>query len=592
MAKTTEFLLPEERIYTRSDYTALRAFCMRIPLDRIAALYYCDDSEQVLNGLERFLLDMRDCLIERSIANNPSLAESLRNARQTGQLSARSISILVQAADLPKPVPSPAQKTSEWFRPQTVRMLKDEGIETLADLTRHIAERGPGWWRPIPRIGPGRAKVISEWLRKHATQLGDLPTLPEEVKRRHAVVQFDPAKPIVAPMGSFFLPPELDGRWGVNRASHFCFISAKDDMAAIECYLAKFYNQPHTLRAYRRELERFILWASIIAKKPLSSLLVDDCEAYKRFLSNPTEAFRGPKKPRSSKLWKPFSNETLQPASIKYALQLLRAAFDYLVKVRYLGGNPWVAVNDPAVAIGVNEIQIEKALSAEGWESLTDALTRRAEVEANVQDRIALATILLLGDSGLRRNEAATALRSKLAPSGFERGIWMLNVLGKRNKWRLVPVSPRTLAALRAHWNDLGLDFNDPRESPLLSPAIIPKTEASQEKHQGKQQQGYRPDSLFKVVRAALARVCKDLEALSADGVIVDISLEDIEQFRRTTPHAFRHTFGTQAVANNMPVTVVQSVMGHTDSATTAIYVREKEKRIAQEAAKYFEKLK
>jgi site-specific recombinase XerD len=588
MAKTTEFLLPEERQYNRTDYTALRAYCMKIPLSRIAELYYCEDSEPVQIGLERFLIGMRDHLIDRAAENNPGFAETLKVARQTGHLSPKAIDILVQAADLPKPVPSPADKTSNWFRPLTVRTLRAEGIETLQDLSALIQERGPTWWRAVPRIGRGRAQVISAWLRANASQLGELPTLPAHVERQSNLVVLNPELGQVAPLGTFVLPPELDGRNGINRSPHFSFIEADTDLEALDCYLSKFNNRPHTLRAYHRELERFVLWCALVAKKPLSSLLASDCEAYRRFLENPAANFCGKRYPRTSKLWRPFTTERMQPSSVKASLQVLRGAFEYLVKVRHLGGTPWEVIDDPVVIQDVHAIQIDKALSTEAWDALVDTLQHRGEVHDNVQDRVALAAILLMGDSGLRRHEAATAMRHKLTRSRTSADVWMLEVIGKRSKKRDVPVSPRTVDALRNHWNDLGLDFTQPLELPLLSPVIIPNTDASQNKHVDNLPKGYRSSSFYDLVKAAIKRVRRDLMALGQGDVLCDWTVEDIEQLKSTSPHAFRHTFGTQAVENDMPVTVVQSIMGHTDSATTSIYIREAEKRIAAAASKFY----
>ena len=46
-----------------------------------------------------------------------------------------------------------------------------------------------------------------------------------------------------------------------------------------------------------------------------------------------------------------------------------------------------------------------------------DALEARAKMEAEAQDRIALAALLLMGDSGLRRAEATSAKRGGLSAS-------------------------------------------------------------------------------------------------------------------------------------------------------------------------------
>lgn len=58
MSQHTSVALPEQT-YNRTDYTALRAYVLKIPVQRIADLYYSEDSPQLKQGLERWLLDMR-----------------------------------------------------------------------------------------------------------------------------------------------------------------------------------------------------------------------------------------------------------------------------------------------------------------------------------------------------------------------------------------------------------------------------------------------------------------------------------------------------------------------------------------------------
>lgn len=606
MAQNTDILLPSLQ-YTRSDYTALRAYCLKLPIDRIGDLYYSEDSPQLEHGLERYLVEMRDALVERAIENNPAFAESLTHARKTGHISPKMLDILVQAAEARPAPPSPADALAKWFRPRTVRALRAESVATLADLVDLVNRRGAAWWRSVPRIGVHRSAVVLRWLREHQEQLGEVVAATHHVAAAPTLRVLDPAASTeLVPLGQFYLPARLDGHDGINRAPAFCFISARDDLVAVDCYLARFEGQPHTQRAYRKELERFVLWSVHVAGKPLSSLLVDECEAYKRFLAAPPEAFCGAPAPRSSKLWRPFvlkkkdrepknrdssrPPRPLTPASQKFALTVLRAAFDYWVKVRYLGGNPWTAVKDPIVVQEVNDIQVDRALSLEGWSAVVGTLTRRGQVDGNVQDRVALAAILLMGDSGLRREEAARAMRLALRPSQHARGVWMLTVLGKRSKKRLVPVSPRAVAALQAHWGDLGLDFMDPGEDmPLFSPVVVPVTPAAAARHgSGMARPGYTANAIYALVKSALVRVRRELEAVDPDGEAARVTIEDIEQLASTSPHAFRHTFGSIAVDKDMPLNVVQEILGHEDSATTAIYVKAREKRLAAEAARLY----
>lgn len=585
----------EDLTFGRADYTALRAYILKIPLQRIADLYYSEDSPQVEQGLEGFLIGMRNALIERAIEHNPSFAEILKGARQGGAITSKALEILIQAADLPKPVPAPSQLVSQWMRPIAARVLRDAGIVTLADLLGVIRRRGPGWWRSVPRIGAGRARAIERWLRRWPEQFGEI-----DLSDTRALVVEDAPAPVldtsdvraISPLGTFTLPSHLDGVRGFNRAPAFCFISARNDLEAINCYLARYEGQEHTQRAYRKELERFILWCAFVACKPMSSLLVDDCDAYASFLRTPLNEFCGPKAPRNSKRWRPFDDKKpLSGASQKFAVTILRAAFEWFVKVRYLGGNPWVAVKDPKAIKPVHAMKIKRALPEKTWETVVRVLRERCEIPANYQDRAALAALLLMGDSGLRRIEVVRAERAQLAPSPDFVGVWILTVLGKRSIEREVPVSPRTVVALRAHLRDRGIDFDNPLDGTyLLAPVVIPETEAAQARHLAGRHQGYHENSLYDLVVPALRRVREHAAAASALEVPV-LTPEEMMQLAKTSPHAFRHTFGTLAVERDMPIVVAQDILGHASASTTAIYVKAKTKRIAQEAGRYYSAL-
>ncbi|AIY44213.1 Integrase (plasmid) [Collimonas arenae] len=586
MAQHTNVVLPPIT-YTRADYTALRAHCLNIPLAKIAELYYSDDSPQRQAGLERFLLAMRADLIERAISHNPAFAVSLQGARKGGAMTAAALQILIKAADAPPAHPAPGQPLSQWFRPRTVAALQNEQLRTLADLVELVRRRGPGWWRGISRIGAGRAAAIVRWLQRHEHRLGAVPAGRYAAPAPAVLVVLDPARPTqLAPLGQFTVLAALDGSAGINRAAQFCFIAAGNDLEAIGFYLARFEDQPHTQRAYRRELERFMLWSILIARKPLSSLLVDDCEAYKRFLRAPAPHFMGVRAARTSGRWKPFAPEPLHPKSQKQAIIILRNAFTYLVRVRYLGGNPWVVVKDPSVTEEVHAMQIDRALTVAQWDWLIAILSESAEDPANVQERVALAAILLLGDSGLRREEAAGALRAGLSRWNAE--LWMLRVLGKRNKKRDVPVSLRTVEALRRHWDDRQADFDAAgADQPLLRPVFVPPTASAAARHgPGQAAKGYTADGLAQLVATAVRRIRAELQGGGIDAEVLE--QVPVDAFDRATPHAFRHTFGTLATERGMPLDVVQAVLGHASGTTTAIYVRTRQKRMAEEAAKYF----
>ncbi|VXC90599.1 Integrase (fragment) [Burkholderia sp. 8Y] len=400
------------------------------------------------------------------------------------------------------------------------------------------------------------------------------------------------------------MPHALSGAHGENRATAFCYIQANHDLDAVRAYLNRFRDQPKTLRAYTKELERFLLWAVVLRGKALSDLRVEDCEAYKDFLKGPDPRFVGERFARHSPRWRPFAasadgSASLSPESQRYTVRVLRTAFAWWVDVRYLAGNPWKAVNDPVVIKRERAMRIERALPANLWRKLRDELDVQAAEEGGAtngaQWRVVRAAILLMGDSGLRREEAANARREDLRPSSFgtpERPVWELTLVGKGQRERTVPVSTATLGALRAHWLDRGQDFDgvteeDKHSGPLLSPVVIPWTDASRRRHRAGQcgdgqpasEAGYTADGLNRLISRMVTELVETMD---------DLSLDERVRLGRANAHAFRHTFGTQSVADDVPVDVVQKVLGHASLQTTTIYVQAEKQRVLEEVARYY----
>ncbi|MDR5777721.1 MULTISPECIES: site-specific integrase [unclassified Caballeronia] len=648
-----QLTLPTPRTYTRTDFTALRAFVQRVPAATIARLYY--DVERSPHAAsaettERYLRQMRDDLVSLALKHGSSvLADHLKaSIKQHGsaRLTAMTLRMVEQASTLAAATPTLAHPVELWFRPLIARRLIGEGITTLGALIEYCNARGGSWWRSVPRIGPLRAATLVAWLRRHERSLGarvadDVDARPLDVTFRAAgeplaiVVGGDPAVPRLAPFEQLAVPAELSGghalHRGINRASSFAFIRAEHDLAAVHAYLHRYRDRPVTLRAYTRELERLILWSVVVRQKPLSSLLVEDCEAYKDFLKAPIATFTGPKRPRTSGRWRPFAPEGLSEDSQAYAVRVIRAAFAWLVEVRYLAGNPWSAVHEPATVVRESAVQVHRALPADLWTRVRRLLDERCtapilpsptepgearahlskqararvEQEAAPQWRAAQAAILLMGDSGLRRVEAAQARREDLRPSDVRsevstsarqqsgeasgaraRTVWTLTIVGKRRKQRTVPVSSATLDALRAHWADRDRNFDSQAHGPLIAPLWIPETNTAQNRHATDDDVAYTPDALGRLVRMAVRRLVVELRADPAS--LSEMSTEDLVQLVNTSAHAFRHTFGTRAVARDMPTDVVQSILGHASLQTTSIYVKAEKRRMVEAAARYY----
>ncbi|MGF6971528.1 integrase [Paraburkholderia sp. WC7.3g] len=611
------------RTYTRTDFAALRAFVQRIEPAAIARRYYdADDPQQAPHAatpeaMARYLGTMRDELVRLALINGSSvLADHLKTSiRKHGsaKLTAVTLRMVEQAAQLAVAAPAASHGVGLWFRPLIARRLTGQGIATLGALIDYCNTHGGSWWRSVPRIGPLRARTIVAWLRRHEATLGarvdpDVDARPltpavGEGRGTAVVIGGPPEAPRLAPFERLAVPSDLSGgegrdgvgRRGTNRATAFAYIRAPHDLAAFHAYLHRYRDRPPTCRAYTRELERLVLWAVIVRGVAVSSMTVEDCDAYKDFLAAPSPAFTGPKRSRSSGRWRPFTG-TLSAGSQAYAVRTLRAAFAWLVDVRYLAGNPWAAVTDPVTVTREVAVQVERALPAALWATVRSALDTQCRVagtgrkedqrgDDSGQWRAARAAILLMGDSGLRRAEAAAARREELRISPWSTAatpVWALTVIGKRRRQRTVPVSAATVHALRLHWADRGREFDGAGAGgPLIAPQVIPGTRAAQDRHGGGEAP-YAADALARLVRTALTRLT---DILAADGTL---PAEDLARLNGTSAHAFRHTFGTGAVARDMPVDVVQQVLGHASLQTTSIYVRAGQQRMLEAAARYY----
>ncbi|WP_250487440.1 tyrosine-type recombinase/integrase [Caballeronia sp. GaOx3] len=67
-----------------------------------------------------------------------------------------------------------------------------------------------------------------------------------------------------------------------------------------------------------------------------------------------------------------------------------------------------------------------------------------------------------------------------------------------------------------------------------------------------------------------------------------DLCLDERRQPGQAKAHALRHIFGTQSVADEVPIDVVQKVRGHASLQTTTIYVQAEKQRVMEDVARYY----
>lgn len=133
---------------------------------------------------------------------------------------------------------------------------------------------------------------------------------------------------------------KFDGRDGSNRSrTANCQLTAANDIEAVSAWLAEYADTPHTLRSYRKEVERLLLWATRSRGKALSSLSREDLLAYEAFLGDPGEEWLNRELPRHGSNRRLFER-ALAPGSVRHAMGIVSGLFEYLVAAGYLAGNP------------------------------------------------------------------------------------------------------------------------------------------------------------------------------------------------------------------------------------------------------------
>jgi integrase len=355
------------------------------------------------------------------------------------------------------------------------------------------------------------------------------------------------------PLERLRLPDHLDGRCGGNRAAPdvVCQLAAGNDLEAIQAWLAEFHDSPQTLRGYRKESERLLLWALLERGKPLSGLTREDCLLYEAFLTDPQPRDRwcGPKAPRLSVRWRPFVGP-LQPASRKLAMLIINALFSYLVEAGYLAGNP-LALARRRGRHHQGPRPIERFLEHDQWQALlaaVDALPRDSERgrQHHARARFLVALLYLLGP---RVSEVAGHTMSSFVQV---RGRWWWRVIGKGRKEARVPVNQDMLQALSEYRRFYGL-------SPLPAP-----DDATPLMMNLKGTAGIGDNMIYRIVKELVHRAAAHLEAVDP---------HQAEKLRHASTHWFRHTSITHQADAGISIQFLQRNARHARIDTTGLYL-------------------
>lgn len=518
-----------------------------------------------------------------------------RAAKRRSRLVQRQVDAIRRLESLVAAAPQPRDPLAAWLDAESVKRLGAVGLHRLHELSEYINRHGFKWHKFVPRIGKEGAVRLTEWLGHHAETLGGLDQFALVPLGTLDVAALAPPPATgVVPLERFLVPSALSGFDGENRKPLTrCKIAAVNDYQAVGLWLALYRPETasesgastgnqHTYTAYRKEAERFLLWAVLERGKALSSLDSIDCAAYRRFLENPGPQWVAAKgMQRWSSHWRPFEGP-LGPRSRAYAETVCKMLCRWLVGRNYLDSDPWDGAPKGGKKTPLREL---RALTDEQVDVLISWLQGLPPTLAN--RRLQLLFELAL-TTGLRKEELANATLGGLASNQDGQGAqsgqaWTLQFYGKGGKERQVPLLEKTVARLFGHLAFVGVlddvrgegddiidrwhDFIEAHpETPMLARLDDPRKPLP-------------PARIYELVKEALAACATSIEAEQPRAA---------KQLKKASTHWLRHTLGRVWADRGGDLRVLGEILGHSNPATTAIYSRADEKRRRQEFNKVF----
>lgn len=469
----------------------------------------------------------------------PADAKALRRSRVRTRLRERLQDTLRELESLAAERPQLGDAIAGWFDGITAGKCLAVDMVILAQLQERIAIGGR-WWRNLPGIGRTKAQRIAAHL---AMLLTEQSAPPRSVfSLTVATESIDPAP--LARADNQLLP-------------------STSDPHAVQAWVSAKAGSLATVKVYTREANRLLLWLRYErGNATLGQMTVPDCRDYMAFLQNVPQRWisRTQAKPGTAG-WAPFRGP-LSTQSVRQAITVVVSMFHWLQAAGHINGNPWLLVNQKIGDDKTRKVLHSKALSEVAIRQVIAYC--QAKLPSAAAERM-IFIVQFLTSVGLR---SAELLSAKLSDFQHEEEGWVMQVHGKGSRNRIVAIPPAALSALNAYLSTRGL--GDITQAAPDVPVLASLNDPAQAL-------GYQ--ALYEHVKSWLAKAIDAAELPAA------------ERYRmsQASTHWLRHTFGTRAIAKDVPLDVIQAQMGHASiQTTTAIYGRAPMRRRIDELDRAF----
>lgn len=358
----------------------------------------------------------------------------------------------------------------------------------------------------------------------------------------------------LGPSATGEIAPGPSGRMHVKmyRLAEDAITEATTDIELAREFIAHGELSAKSIQNSQKELFRFLTWCREEARKTLVQLNVADLNAYKEFLKNPPPDWVSTTKwPRNDPRYRPFTGP-LSDASRRQAMIAVKGLMGFAEQTGYLRRNPGALVRNVRAP---SSSRITRYLT-QGAIALTlqTVSARPADTPAALRRRARDRFLLVaFAHTGARLNEIVSACMGSIYTEGKSR--WWLDVLGKGNKPRRLPVPPDMLEAYQAYRQAFELLPQTSRTD--RTPLVLSS----------------RSRELVRITDEAAAEAIKAVFADAARAADAQGDQDTAATLRHASAHWLRHSMLTNHANNGVQLKTLQDTAGHANIATTAAYL-------------------
>ncbi|OGT74408.1 MAG: integrase [Gammaproteobacteria bacterium RIFCSPLOWO2_02_FULL_57_10] len=346
--------------------------------------------------------------------------------------------------------------------------------------------------------------------------------------------------------------------------------NALQDFRLASEFLYSYRGSPDTFSTYRREIEHFLQWCWLIARKPVASVQREDIESYVEFAKQPPKTWIGEKnvsrfvnrngQRETNSEWRPYvcsgGAYVCSQSAIQSLFSVLSSYFNFLIQEGHVAANPVSQIRQKSKFLRKHQGKAQiRRLSPLQWSFVIESAEEMARIDPGTHERT-LFVMNALFAMYLRISELVETPRWTPQMGHFQpdqEGNWWFTTVGKGNKEREISVSNEMLDALRRYRAFRGLTA---LPTPGEQTPLIHKTRGSGGITSTRQIRG-------------IVQKCFDFaeENLRRDGFP-----EEAERLAAATVHWLRHT-GISEDVKFRPREHVRDDAGHGSSAITDRYI-------------------